>query len=44
MRDFDHQWKNLPDKNIEYDDDGIKEFSNFTKLDSGDISGKYCLM
>jgi len=26
MRDFDYQWKNLPDKNIEYNDDRIKEF------------------
>jgi len=43
MRDFDYQWKNLPDKNIEYNDDRIKEFLNFTKLHSGDISGKYCL-
>jgi 2-polyprenyl-3-methyl-5-hydroxy-6-metoxy-1,4-benzoquinol methylase len=43
MRNFDYQWKNLPDRNIEYNDDRIKEFLNFTKLRSRDISGKYCL-
>jgi len=44
MEDFDYQWKNLPDKNIEYNEDRIKEFLNFTKLDAKKfIENKYCL-
>ena len=43
MVDFDYQWKNLPDKGIEYNDDRIKEFLSFTKLGSRDIAGKNCL-
>ena len=43
MVDFDYQWKNLPDKNLEYNDDRIKEFLDFTKLDVDDLSGKKCL-
>lgn len=44
MEDFDYQWKNLPDKNIEYNDDRISEFLNFTKLDTEKfIENKICL-
>ncbi len=44
MEDFDYQWKNLPDKNIEYNNDRIKEFLNFTELDAKSfIKNKYCL-
>jgi 2-polyprenyl-3-methyl-5-hydroxy-6-metoxy-1,4-benzoquinol methylase len=44
MKDFDYQWKNLPDKNIEYNNDRIAEFLNFTKLSPEKfIEKKYCL-
>jgi len=44
MEDFNYQWKNLPDKNIEYNNDRIREFLNFTKLDAKKfIENKNCL-
>jgi len=44
MEDFDYQWKNLPSKLIEYNKSRVKEFLNFTKLDSKKyIQGKCCL-
>ena len=32
MTEFDYQWKNLPSKDIEYNDNRIQEFLSFTKL------------
>ena len=32
MTEFDYQWKNLPRKDIEYNDLRVKEFLLFTKL------------
>ena len=32
MTEFDYQWKNLPSKDIEYNDLRVKEFLLFTKL------------
>lgn len=44
MPDFDYQWKNLPSKDIEYNDDRIAEFLKLTKLDPDQyIRQKYCL-
>ena len=43
-QEFDYQWKNLPSSAIEYDDQRIREFLNFTKLDPVQtIRQKYCL-
>lgn len=44
MVDFDYQWANIPDEQIEYNDERINEFLKFTKLDPKKyIFGKYCL-
>ena len=32
MTDFDYQWKNLPSKDIELNEDRIKDFLSFTKI------------
>jgi len=34
MTEFDYQWKNLPSKDTEYNDNRIQEFLSFTKLNS----------
>jgi len=53
MTEFDYQWKNLPSKDIEYNDVRVKEFLSFTKsnpekamfgrdcLDAGSGIGRY---
>ena len=41
--DFDYQWKNLPSKFIEYNEDRVTEFLNFTGLDKNSLQGKLCL-
>lgn len=44
MTDFDYQWKNLPSKDIELNEDRIKDFLSFTKIDPDKfIKDKYCL-
>ncbi len=44
MADFDYQWKNLPSKFIEYNEDRVKEFLTFTKLNpKKHIQGMDCL-
>jgi SAM-dependent methyltransferase len=44
MKDFDYQWKNLPDKNIEFNNSRVEEFLKFTELDPEKfIEGKFCL-
>src|SRR5436305_1635684 len=44
MTDFDYQWKNLPSKDIELNEDRIKDFLTFTKLKPDEfIKDKYCL-
>ena len=44
MADFDYQWRNLPSKFIEYNDDRVKEFLKFTKLNpKKNIKNKDCL-
>lgn len=43
MPDFDYQWKNLPSPHIEYNDDRVKEFLQFTGLDPKFVEGKACL-
>lgn len=43
MPDFDYQWKNLPSKFIEYNNDRVKEFLKLTGLRPEDIRAKNCL-
>jgi SAM-dependent methyltransferase len=44
MADFDYQWRNLPSQYIEYDENRVKEFLKFTKLNpKKHIQGKDCL-
>lgn len=44
MTDFDYQWKNLPSKDIELNEDRIKDFLSFTKINPDEfIKDKYCL-
>jgi 2-polyprenyl-3-methyl-5-hydroxy-6-metoxy-1,4-benzoquinol methylase len=44
MAEFDYQWKNLPSELIEYNEDRIEKFLNFTKLDPKKyIQNKLCL-
>jgi len=44
MRDFDYQWRSLPDKKIEYNKERIEEFLKFTKVNSKEtIYDKICL-
>lgn len=44
LPDFDYQWKNIPSTNIEYNQDRITEFLQFTKINvNATIRGKYCL-
>jgi len=41
MTEFDYQWKNIPSKLIEYNNDRIAEFLRFT--DKLNVKDKYCL-
>ncbi len=46
MPEFDYQWKNLPSKYLEYNDDRVKEFLSFTGLKKevdGFVRARYCL-
>jgi 2-polyprenyl-3-methyl-5-hydroxy-6-metoxy-1,4-benzoquinol methylase len=43
MPDFDYQWKNLPSRFIEYNEDRVNEFLKFTGLDRDALKGKICL-
>jgi SAM-dependent methyltransferase len=44
LAEFDYQWKNLPSKDIEFNDNRISEFLKFTRLNPRDaIGGRYCL-
>lgn len=43
MPDFDYQWKNLPSRFIEYNDDRVSEFLKFTGLQRDVLKGKACL-
>jgi len=44
LTDFDYQWKNLPSRDIECNEDRINEFLKFTKIDPNKIiRDKYCL-
>jgi len=44
MTEFDYQWKNLPSKDIEYNDVRVKEFLSFTKSNPEKaILGRDCL-
>jgi trans-aconitate methyltransferase len=43
MPDFDYQWKNLPSKDIEYNDSRVREFKKLLKLDVKQVvRGRYC--
>ncbi len=41
--EFDYQWKNLPSKNIEYNELRIQEFLDFTGFDKDYLQGKEVL-
>jgi SAM-dependent methyltransferase len=43
MPDFDYQWKNLPSRFIEYNEDRVSEFLKFTGLGRDALKGKVCL-
>lgn len=43
IREFDYQWKNLPDPNIEYTEARIKELLDYTGLNRDFFRSKYCL-
>ncbi len=44
MTDFDYQWKNLPSKDIELDENRIEDFLSFTKIKPDKIiKDKYCM-
>lgn len=41
--DFDYQWKNLPSRAIEYNNDRINEFLAFTGLKPEEMANRVCL-
>ncbi|MBI2184730.1 MAG: class I SAM-dependent methyltransferase [Thaumarchaeota archaeon] len=43
MVEFDYQWKHLPSKNIEYNQERVKELLSFTGLEKSFFQGKKCL-
>lgn len=44
MTDFDYQWKNLPSKDIDLNEDRVKDFLSFTNIKPKEfIEDKYCL-
>lgn len=43
MKEFDFQWTHLPSKNIEYNEERVKEFLSLTKLSQDFFQGKLCL-